>query len=290
MLDFETNRWLYRCLLPLYWLLTLWVMAKKGLWRMLGKPAGPAINTLWFDGLGRQLRRIKEGSTSWKALDVIYHHRFGACRTLGGRIDDFWIGMLNAQAVRNRLKLARREIRQALLAHQSEPEIRMISLACGSAEAALDVIGRLKREGILVRALLVDIDPSALAYARCLATRFGVEDRVTIVRTNAFRIARLAKRFKPHLVEMLGLLDYLSQDQAVWLARQIKEDLVAGGRFLTCNIAPNPERHFLKWVINWPMIYRTPRQLADVVIQAGFAEHRLLYEPLKVHGIVIARK
>ncbi|MFA5318880.1 MAG: hypothetical protein WC387_00765, partial [Candidatus Paceibacterota bacterium] len=60
--------------------------------------------------------------------------------------------------------------------------------------------------------------------------------------------------------------------------------------YLTCNIAPNFEQHFLKWVINWPMIYRSPRELADVIEQACFDDFRLIYEPLMIHGIVVAHK
>jgi hypothetical protein len=44
------------------------------------------------------------------------------------------------------------------------------------------------------------------------------------------------------------------------------------------------EQHFLKWVINWPMVYRTPQELSEVAEKAGFKSYRIIYEPLKVHG------
>ena len=57
---------------------------------------------------------MKEGSTSWRALEEIYNYNFGRRDGLGGLVDDFWEGMLNCQAVRNRLKVAKNELRRAI--------------------------------------------------------------------------------------------------------------------------------------------------------------------------------
>jgi hypothetical protein len=286
---YEKRYWPYVLTLPISWLLTLWVMAKKQLRQALGLP-GPSINTLWFDGLGSELMQIKGTAAGWKALDIIYNHQFGGKRTIGGLLDDFWIGMVNAQAVRNRLKVVTMEVRRALVQFANEPEVRIMSLACGSAEAVIKVVSRLKRQGITVKVLLVDINPAALAYAEQLAEQYGVRDRIQTLQANALKNLDFARDFKPHVVEMLGLLDYLPQDTAIRLSSQIRQSLMPGGLYLTCNIAPNFEQHFLKWVINWPMIYRSPRELADVIEQSCFDDFRLIYEPLMIHGIVVAHK
>lgn len=288
-LTFEKNRWQYLLALPVYWLLILWVMAKKKICDLLGR-VRPATNTLWMDGLGSEMMQIRKGAASWKALNLIYNHRFGEKKTLGGLIDDFWIGMINAQAVRNRFKMVKREVRQELLSFRHEPEVRIISLACGSAQAILEVIAEFKKAGVLVRALLVDIDQTAIDYASRLAQELDVADRVETRKMNVFRASRLVRDFNPHVVEMLGLLDYLNRDQAIWLIGGIYRELMPDGLFLTCNIAPNPERAFLKWVIDWEMVYRRPEDLVDVIASSGFADYRLIYEPLNVHGIVAARK
>ena len=89
---------------------------------------------------------------------------------------------------------------------------------------------------------------------------------------------------------MLGLLDYLPQKKAIKLSQKIRESLGSKGIFLTCNIRRNLERHFLRWVIDWPMIYRSPVEMAEVVAEAGFIDYRLIYEPLRIHGLVVASK
>jgi hypothetical protein len=289
VVKFEKRRWPYIVTMPISWILTFWVMIKKAFYRLLKKP-GPNINTIWFDGLGLSCREIKEGAASWRALDIIYNHGFGQRNGLRGFVDDFWIGMMNAQAVRNRLKLVKQEIRRAILQFSNHREVRVLSLAAGSAQGVIEVMAELKERGVRVRALLLDIDQTALDYAKKLACVHGVADQIKIVKTSVAQVARVSRDFKPHIIEMLGLLDYIPKDKAIRFIRKIRESLEEKGIFLTCNIRRNPERHFLRWVINWSMIYRTPAELAEIVSEAGFSDCRLVYEPLKIHGLVIVQK
>ena len=286
---FEKRRWPYMLTMPVYWILTFWVMAKKGICRLLDKPV-PSTNTFWFDGLGSSGRKVREGVASWRALDIIYNRRFGQTKDFRGYVDSFWGNMLNCQAVRNRLKLVKQEIRRAILQFSNHQEVRLLSLAAGSAQGIIEVIAELKTNGLHVRALLLDIDPTALDYAMQLARACGIADQIETVEASVAQVARVSRDFRPQIIEMLGLLDYIPQAKAIKLVRKIYESLEGKGIFLTCNIRCNSERHFLKWVINWSMIYRTPAELAEIVCKAGFNDCRLVYEPLKIHGLVITRK
>lgn len=286
---FETKRWPYVLTMPISWLLTLWVIVKKIFYRWLGK-TDPKINTLWFDGLGLSCRGIKDGSASWRSLDIIYNYRFGQKKGLSGVVDDFWIGMVNAQAVRNRLKLVKQEVEQAIMQFDGFREVRLLSLAAGSAQGVIEVMAKLKTKGIMVRTLLLDIDQTTLDYAKTLAERHEVGNQIETVIKSAACVARVSRDFQPHIIEMLGLLDYIPHCKAIRLVRKILGSLPDNGIFLTCNIAPNPEMHFLRWVINWQMIYRGPAELAEIIIKAGFDNCRLVYEPLDIHGLAIAQK
>lgn len=283
--SYEKRSWLYKMALPLMWLLTIYVIVKKTIFRLVTK-SDPKINTVWFDGFGANNRGIKEGASTWRALDIIYNYEFGSSSI----VDDFWIGMMNAQAVRNRLKLAKQELKKAIMKFADHKEVRIISLACGSAEAVIQIMAEFKTKGITVRTVLIDIDQTALDYAKHLAIQHGVSDQIQIFCTSAAQIVKLSRDFRPHIVEMLGLLDYIPHDKAIRLVSKIRESLEPKGMFLTCNIAPNPERHFLKWVINWPMIYRTADDLMEIATKSEFSKYRLIYEPLKTHGLLIAQK
>lgn len=288
-IKYETRRWLYWLTMPISWYLTAWVILKKLLMPNL------KTNALFFDGGGKACRAIKEGSASWRALDIIYNYPFGKKKGFEGLVDDFWVGMMNAQAVRNRLKLVKIEVEQAvrrIYQRDEGKEVRILSLAAGSAQGIIEVISELRKDERIVRALLVDIDPTAVEYAKKLAEEFGVGEQITVVCDNAFKASKYARNFKPQIIEMLGLLDYLKDDIATKFIGQIREMLPAGGIFLTCNIAKNVERHFLKWVINWSMIYRSPGKIARILHGAEFtSDHfRIIYEPLGIHGLVIADK
>ena len=198
--------------------------------------------------------------------------------------------MLNCQAVRNRLKLVKQEIGRAILRFSNHQEVRLLSLAAGSAQGVIEVMAELKAKGIQVRALLLDIDQTALDYAILLADRYGVGNQIETVKANVAQVARVSQDFRPQVIEMLGLLDYIPQGKAIRLVEKIRQSLETKGIFFTCNIYHNMEMHFLKWVINWAMIYRTPAELAEIVTEAGFSDYRLIYEPLKIHGLVIAQK
>jgi len=48
-------------------------------------------------------------------------------------------------------------------------EVRLVSLACGSAQAIIEVIAELKRKGINVKVILIDLEQEALDYTKGLA-------------------------------------------------------------------------------------------------------------------------
>lgn len=292
--EFERRRWPYILTMPISWLLTFWVMIKKTAYRQLGK-SEPKINTFWFDRFGLGNRYIKEGAASWKALDIIYNHEFG-CKNgngnLGKWFDDFWIGMMNAQAVRNRLKLVKQLLRDIVAKYPDDKEIKLLSLAAGSAQGIIEMIAELKSKGVKIKALLIDIDSTALAYAKKLAEQNGILDQIELVEKNVAHVAKIlkAKSFQPDIIEMLGLIDYLPRDKVIKFAQKIRELLSPGGIFLTCNIHSNLEQHFLKWVINWDMIYRSPQELKDIIAESGFTDYQFITEPLKIHSVIVAHK
>jgi hypothetical protein len=117
-----------------------------------------------------------------------------------------------------------------------------------------------------------------------------LEKQITIHKGSTHDILEISRKFKPQIVEMMGFLDYQTQKEAIDIVSKIREALEPNGFLITCNIHPNIEQHFLKWVINWPMIYRTPKEFGEVAEKSGFKKYRLIYEPLKVHGLLVAQK
>lgn len=287
---FEKRKFPYAYSSPVMWAIILYVLAKKSICKLFTGHK-PKINSLFFDGLGPWSKRVKDGAASWRALDIIYNHPFEKTKKLGSFVDEFWWFSQNCQAVRNRFKLVKKELRKAVLDFaKNGQEVRMVSLACGSGQAMIEMMSELKEQGIKTKALLIDIEPEALDYAKKLAEKNGVVEQIDFIRGEAMQSADILHKFSPHIVEMLGLLDYLEKDNAIRLISDINNELVSGGVFLTCNIRQNSERFFVKWVIDWDMVYRSAKELAEVIELSGFKNYRLVYEPLKIHGAIIAKK
>lgn len=253
------------------------------------------VSSSFVDRFSRYNHQAKYGAAGWRSLDLFYnyHHKVKPQLrdNLEGWVTRHWIGKFeNRQAVTNRLKIAIDLLSDALAGFASEPEIRLLSIASGSAQAVVEAMKR--HPDLNVKVLLIDFDESALNEARKLVHDSGLDDRFSYRVDTTRAIEKASIEFRPHMIEMIGFLDYRPRLKAVSLISRIREQLPPGGVFMTCNIHPNREKIFLDWVLLWPMIYRTDKEFADVVVEGGFAPEnvRLIYEPFKIHGIAVCKK
>lgn len=285
---FEVRRKPYILALPLMWFLILWVRAKK---MLLGRK--PTTNSLWFDGISSICRDIKDGAASWKALYLIYNHSFG----VHGKATDFWLGMRTAQAVRNRKKLVTSLLAYHLSSFAREKTIRILSLASGSAQSVVEAMLTIKERGIRVEAILVDINPEALEHSRELAERYGLQDQVTLVKIDIRQLLQsdrspLSSYGQFHVVEIVGWLEYDTDKRIKKLLTFIRSLMVQDGILVTSTINNNPERQFLRWVINWNMIHRDRKTLTMITNDAGFTEKNceIVTEPHGIFHVAVCRK
>jgi SAM-dependent methyltransferase len=283
-LNFEKKSF-YFLFIPIFLLIALYVYLKKKI------IPNPKYNFYFFDGASKLCREVKENAAKWRALDLTYNYRAEKDNDL--IYGFFWHNLRNACALRNRLKLIKfLLIKNIEEVSKKENEIRLISVAAGSAQGVIEVINKAKEKGILVKGILIDLDPSALEYSKKLAQEMGVENQLTFVNKTASAIIEIGKDFKPNLIEMVGFLEYRPFEKAVKLISSIYQVLEKGGVFLVSQIAPNAESFFLKEVINWPMIYRKPKELAKILSLAGFSLDNCIFyqEPLRIHYIAECKK
>lgn len=299
--QYEKHKWVYILVMPMMWALVGYVFVKKMVWQYaFGKKV--YINTFLFDGLSRPLRAIKNGAASWRALDLIYNYfeqyrgfhpeyYSDGLKSVERILADFWIGMMNAQAVRNRKKyVAERLSHLVKEVAKTSDEVRIFSIASGSAQAVFEAIQQSGIGASRVRVSLLDLDETALEYSLNLAKEMGVETSITTICGNTANVSRVIKEFDPHIVEMVGFLDYRPDTKAIKLFQKIHRPLMVGGYFVTANICPNPEMRFLEWVINWKMIYRSKEALEEILKDGGFCDCSVVVEPQGIQAIAIAQK
>lgn len=265
------------------------------------RPYKKFAGSLSFLELSPACREIRNGSAGWQALYIIYnwYGHFGLKPTGLSRdpLAWLWIKIRNAQAVRNRLRIIVRELKEAIrkISSLGGEEIRIASIASGSAQSLFLAAKALREEGFhrRIRILLVDLDQSALEKSLELADHFDFpREDIISVKASTSSIERILKRneFHPHIIEMAGFLDYCQDRKAIFLIKTIHRLLIPGGFFFTCHIHPNFERHFLRWVLCWSMLYRSRQDFLGLIEKSGDWDTTAITEPHGIHTVAVCRK
>ena len=241
------------------------------------------------------------GSThALEAMYTRYHRRLFSRGPLHGLADSFWHHVVaQPKALRNRLKIVRqilkteatRLIRERRHRGSSEP-IRILSIAGGSSRSIIQTVVDLKMDGLdyPVEVVVVDKDQSALDIGEQIARQAAVGTHFQWVCAAAWDIKDVSTWKTFDLIEIVGLMDYLSEVRAVKLIKGAQEVLNDGGAVVAANVIPNPEMRFVHKT-GWPrMVYRSPSAFRALFDACGFAKTEITVDPLKVHCVAIARK
>lgn len=257
------------------------------------------ISSFFVDKFSSYNHRAKYGAAGWRSLELFYNYetfvlpKIANPKSVKEKVEafltKFWIGnMENRQAVANRLKIVIDLLANAFR-EVGEKEVRIVSVASGSAQAVIDAIKKCPELDFKV--ILIDNDKSAIEKAKKNVEESGLDCFEYILGTT-YHLEDACEKLNPQIIEMVGFLDYRPQEKAKKLISRIYNCLPENGFFLTCNIKNNRERIFLPCVLLWPMIYRTVEQFVDVVVGGNFSPDKtfIYYEPHKIHGIAYCQK
>lgn len=286
-LGYEKVNWFYYFfVLPIALLLAFWVALKK---LIFGKNL--KINTFWFDGVSKVCREVKENAAGWRALDIIYNYIPGQNKTFEGKVTDFWNNLKNIKALRNRLRLVQQILTDSIERLLNlEKEVRLISVASGSAQGIINVMKKFKEQPI--KAIFLDLDPTALEQSKKLALAANVINKINFVNKSAKELEQVAQGFNPNLIEVVGFIEYRPQNRLINLIQRIYRLLTINGILIISSVSPSIEKPIAHFISNWPMIYRNENQFIEALIEGGFKPEniQLIYEPLKIQKIAICKK
>lgn len=282
--EFEICRWPYLVAWPFLQIVVFLVFSKKKLLSLFGIKS--KVNSIFFDGLGETCNLVKQTAGESDSMNEIYNYKFRQIGGIKGWISDFHQGCLNCQAVRNRFRLDKIELKR-LINSINNDEIRILSLASGTAQALIEVIAEMPNRNIT--AMLVDVNQKSLNEALELGCKYGISHKLQLVCDNAFAVEEVAKDFRPNIVEIIGLMEYLLDEEAIELFRRIKNILPTNSFLITSSICNNLESRFVTWVIDWPMVYRESRELQNLIYAGGFKNVSLKHEPLHIHSMAVAQ-
>lgn len=246
-----------------------------------------------FIKTSKHTNRIRKYARTFKALEIMYCYP-------GLNFDEgFWEGLatwfwerilLNPRALRNRLKLMKKEFALILDSFRGKPA-RILSLASGSGRGIIEVMSAYKNE-LDFQLIFLDRSLAALAFSQKLGEEAGLSENLIRMRSdlNSFLTENSGTRYDA--IELVGFLDYLDKNNAINLFRKIYWLLNEGGYLIAANVKNNPEKKFLDEIVNWKMFYRDEKDLRELLKISGFGGNycKIIYEPMNIHGLIIAKK
>jgi 2-polyprenyl-3-methyl-5-hydroxy-6-metoxy-1,4-benzoquinol methylase len=255
-----------------------------------GKPG-----VTFFIKTSKQTNRIRKYARTFKSLEVMYSYK-------GFDVSEgFWNGVwaafwdtfvTNGKALRNRLRLMKALFQELILSHSSKKEIKVLSLASGSARGVVETLAQLKALKSSIHVILADQSKVALKFSKELANEFNVTEKFTWINHDILDMKNIVPENSQDIIEIVGFLDYLDQATAVAFLKDVHSVLSKGGSVMISNICNNPERRFLTEIVNWPLIYRDEKSLHAVLTDSGFKEAniKIIFEPFRIHVLATAKK
>lgn len=210
----------------------------------------------------------------FQAIDFLY-----ACQPMGvGRIgpllDDYFLNIAVARAVRNRRGLLL-EVFLELIEDSVADQLQIASLACGPAREIFDLFDRLDDPN-KVSVHCLDLDFQALSAVGRGAEERGITRNIHLLQENLVLLAtgRHKANIPPQdLMYSIGLIDYFQDKLVVQLLNWIFHSLRPGGQVVIGNFDPrNPDRGFMDHLLEWPLFYRTPDDMHRLFNSSSFAD------------------
>jgi 2-polyprenyl-3-methyl-5-hydroxy-6-metoxy-1,4-benzoquinol methylase len=208
-------------------------------------------------------------------VEMIFRGREEATTPLGAILGSYALGAGPSEAHRGRLAWAHRVLDDHLQARGLERP-RILSFACGPEVVLREWV----RRGAQAEIVLADHDADALVWAkkRLLKARpRGSSTTVSTVEANAFSLLRgvpvgevLQGETGYDAVLVLGLLDYLTDEQVVAFLRGLAPAIRPGGLLLTSNLhVVNPWRALMEFTSDWTVAHRSVDGFEGLVRATG---------------------
>lgn len=192
-----------------------------------------------------------------------------------------------AMGLRNRKKMVVSNLIR-LFEEKRGKEMTVLGIGTGPALSILEAMGA--APWTHVNALCVDQDPSAIATGEELRDKLTLNGRVKFVQADALE-AMSQMRAAPHVIEIVGLLEYLADRDVAQLLEYVYQVLQPGGTLIANSIQPSHGvQHFLERIFGMRLHYRREEALMGMMEGCGWRTFRIEREPIGIYSLVMAEK
>lgn len=214
----------------------------------------------------------------WRSMVISYE---GNPRQIADRM--LVRGGVMAMALRNRRRLAVRLIRGFI--DRLPAPVHVLCLGAGPGHIITEAMASAQARDC--HATLVDLNPDCFAYGRELAGRLGLLDRMRHIHGDVRDVRTMLER-PPAIVKMIGICEYLTDEQIVDIAAAVADVMPDGTPIVFNNLT---RRHgndrFFRRVFGLRMNHRSAQELSGLMRQAGFDDFEAHDEPLGVYSVIV---
>jgi len=222
-----------------------------------------------------------EDPGGWRSMVISYD---GRPRQIADKV--LVGGGTMSMALRNRKRLGSRILAKLIDSSSSKP-VHVLCLGAGPGQIILDAMKQASADAF---ATLVDINAEAFEFGRKLAAGNGLTDRVRFVQNDVRRIKEFLDH-PPEVVKMLGICEYLDDQQIVEIAGAVAEVMPEGATIVFNSLSKaHGNDRFFRRVFGLHMIHRSPEQLQELMARAGFGSFTAISEPLRVYHVIVGRR
>lgn len=219
----------------------------------------------------------------WKSMRAAYQNKPGA-----NWLDRVIVNYGSfPMALRNRKHVSARLL-AALIDGCDEDHVHLVAVGAGGGNNVLEAMAAAGHPD--VRACLIDINAGAFEYGGQVAADLGLSDRVQFIQGDACDIRTMVD-WDPELVSLIGIIEYLSDEELLRLLGAMHDAMQAGSHMLVNSIS---DRHgvdrFLRRVFRLNLNYRSPARVSELLAQAGFDACHDQDEPMNVYHLLIGRR
>lgn len=240
------------------------------------------------------LRKPYGYAGDFKIIDDIYQNN-PTTTGFDRLFDNYYQMSAICVAVRNRKEDFKKLILNYIHNSKNNP-IKIMNLASGSARDIKEILSDDTLSNKKVSFDCYDNENKAIKYAKSLLHEFS---NVNFTKKNALRMAatknveaKIGNKYD--IIYATGLFDYLTHKVSYRLVHNIKQLLKGNGILAISNVRDkysNPSVHFMEWVGDWNLVYRTDEEFEKIFLDAGFKEDELIiqYEQQGIMEYIFAR-
>lgn len=196
--------------------------------------------------------------------------------------DNYFLMSPASVATRNRKEDFKSVIRRHVVSSDCKP-VRILDLASGPCRDLYEFFLEHAKESEDTDFHCYENDERAIAYAESLLRE---HPNVSFCKENVIRLA-LKKNIEDVIVERFdlifstGLFDYLDSRVATRLLSNLRKVMKPGAVIVISNYRDkysNPALHFMEWVGDWNLVYRSEEEFEDTFVKAGFHKSDLKFQ------------